>query len=221
MVVLRPHFAVLLVMLSSWGCHFEPAITGMGYQACETTENCEAGGFVCLKGFCVPDCQGAYPVAWLEPAKDGDKASVECSAEESCQINHEAMPSRLDVALPPGNFIEMGPEKTGPKTFIPDPGCGRVVLRFSVLAPDMDESQGLELSVVIRGQDATGVLPDNLLLRKVVEGEDIDPQFRENTQFYVVNTAIFEWPIRLRLVPIASNTVAYFAIRDFEISCCE
>ena len=221
MVFLRIHLAVIMAALFLTGCKFDPAVYGLGYQSCDTTENCEAGGFVCLKGFCVPDCQETYPVAWLEPAKDGDKASWECSAEENCHLNHEVRPSRLDVALPPGNFIEMGPQKIDSKTFIPDPGCGRVVLHFSVLAPDMDVPQGLELSVVIRGKVATGVLPDNLVLRKVVEGEDIDPQFRENTRFYLVNTSIFEWPIRLRLVPIANNTTAFFWIRDFEISCCE
>jgi hypothetical protein len=36
-----------------------------------------------------------------------------------------------------------------------------------------------------------------------------------------VDTRIFAWPVRLRLVPIASNTTAYFAIRGFEMSCCQ
>ncbi len=214
MVFLRIPLAVLVAAVLLGGCKFDPAVYGLGYQECDTTADCDAGGLVCLKGFCVPDCDNLYTVSRLGPdsADDvGEHFTWICPGGR-CEVTAE----HLDVELPPGTFLEMGSDKS--KDQLGD--CDRVVIRFSVLAPEMD-SQGRELSVVIRGGNATGVIPETLTLTLVAGEERLARQFRENTQFYVVDAAIFGWPVRLRLVPVASNTTAYLWIRDFEMSCCE
>jgi hypothetical protein len=66
-------------------------------------------------------------------------------------------------------------------------------------------------------RDQNGII----FLTKFNPEEDVYKQFSENTYFYVVDTGIFPWPVQLRLVPIANNTTAFFAIRDFEMSCCD
>jgi hypothetical protein len=220
MVLLRIHLAVALAALLLSGCKFDPAVYGLGYQKCDTTAKCAGGGLVCLKGLCVPDCQGAYTVAWLEPGSvddTGDGFEAICSGGE-CGISvfeEEGLKMPfLDVTLPFGAFLDLGSEKEDVDE------CSRVVFRFSVLAPAEGENQGLELSVVIRGNEATGLVPDVLQLRRYVPENDIYKQFLEQTYFYVVDTSIFAWPVRLRLVPIASNSIVYFGIRDFEMSCC-
>jgi len=218
MVLLRIPLAVTLAALLLSGCKFDPAVYGLGYQPCDTTADCDAGGLVCLKGLCVPDCQGAYTVAWLEPGSvddTGDEFDKTCPGGE-CEVldNQELDVKYLDVALPPGTFLDLFSTKSSVED------CKRVVIRFSILAPDTGEPQGLELSVVIRGKDATGLVPGVLALTKHNKEEDIYKQFLQHTHFYVVDTEIFPWPVRLRLVPIANNTTAFFAIRDFEMSCC-
>jgi hypothetical protein len=213
MVFLRARLAVLAAALLFSGCRFDPAVDGLGYQECDTTDECMAGGMVCLKGFCVPDCDSVYTVSRLGPdSKDdaGEHFTWMCPGGR-CEITGEY----LDVELPPGTFLEMGSDKVEDQLG----DCDRVVIRFSILAPQMD-SQGRELSVVIRGRDATGVIPGTFTLEKIVEEQDLGLQFREQTQFYVVDVVIFGWPVRLRLVPIANNTTAFFWIRDFEMSCC-
>ncbi|MFC1654971.1 hypothetical protein ACFL2F_04110 [Myxococcota bacterium] len=222
MVLLRVHLAVALAALLLSGCKFDPAVYGLGYQPCDTTDDCRAGGLVCLKGLCVPDCGEAYTVAWLEPESMDDigyEFTMMCPSGECEMIAGEEFdPAYLGAALPPSTFLDLG--STKPKV----EGCDRVVIRFSILAPETGEPQGLELSVVIRGLNATGVVPRDqdgiITLSKFNQEEDVYKQFRENTYFYVVDTVIFEWPVRLRLVPIANNTVAFFGIRDFEMSCC-
>jgi len=101
--------------------------------------------------------------------------------------------------------------------------CNVVVIRFSILVPK-EKVQGRELSVVIRGPNATGVVHEEeggvISLQLFEPDEDLDERFREETHFYVVSQEIFGWPVGLRLVPIANNTTAYFWIRDFEMSCC-
>jgi hypothetical protein len=215
-VFLRIHPAIVLAALLFWGCQFDPAVTGLGYQPCDTTDACTSGGMVCLKGLCVPDCSGAYTVARIEPESQddiGDHFKMICPGG-LCEIAEEY----LYGELLPGTFIELGSTKKEEEV----EGCSRVVIRLSILAPDMaPEPQGRELSVVVRGVDATGVIPDTLTLQKVDPEGNIVRQFLENTRFYVVDTGIFAWPVRLRLVPIASNTTAYFAIRGFEMSCCQ
>ena len=221
MVFLRLNLAVALAALLLSGCKFDPAVYGLGYQKCDTTADCTAGGMVCLKGLCVPDCQGAYTVAWLEPGyvdDVGDEFEMVCPGGE-CGISifegeGLEMPF-LDVALPFGSFLDLGSKKKSVDE------CSRVVFRLSVLAPTEGENQGLELSVVVRGQEATGLVPGILSLKKYDQERDIYKQFLEQTHFYVVDTSIFAWPVKLRLVPIASNTIVYFGIRDFEMSCCD
>jgi len=218
MVLLRLHLAVALAALLLSGCKFDPAVYGLGYQPCDTTDDCTAGGLVCLKGLCVPDCQGADTVAWLEP-ETRETVDWICPGAE-CDVfdNLEVGVKYLDVALPPGTFLDLFSQKDSVDN------CSRVVIRFSILAPDTGEPQGLELSVVIRGLDATGVVHRDqngiITLSKFNKDADVYRQFNENTYFYVVDTSIFPWPVRLRLVPIANNTTAFFAIRDFEMSCC-
>jgi hypothetical protein len=215
MVFLRIHLAVILAALLLSGCKFEPAVYGLGYQECDTTADCNAGGMVCLKGLCVPDCQGAYTVAWLEPETretvDWICPGAECGVEEDLDLGIKF----FGAALPPGTFLDLFSQKDSVEP------CNRVVIRFSILAPDEEGPQGLELSVVIRSKEATGLVPGVLSLTKYDVEEDIYKQFREHTHFYVVDTDIFAWPVRLRLVPIASNTTAFFGIRDFEMSCCD
>jgi hypothetical protein len=224
MVLLRLHLAVTLAALLLSGCKFDPAVYGLGYQPCDTTSDCTAGGLVCLKGLCVPDCQGAYTVAWLEPESIDDigyEFAKICPGGE-CEVvvlkDDEIELAFLDVALPPGTFLDLGSKKGE----VHD--CSRVVVRFSILAPDMDpEPQGRDLSVVIRGEGATGVVPrdqNGIIILQKDDGRDPYEQFREYTYFYVIDTNIFPWPVRLRLVPVANNTTAFFAIRDFEMSCC-
>lgn len=218
MVFLRVHLAVVLTALCFWGCKFDPAVYGLGYQFCDTTSDCDPGGMVCLKGLCVPDCDGTYTVARLGPESEddaGDYFNKICPGGE-CVVTAEW----LDVVLPPGTFIELGSTKKQNEVT----GCNRVVIRLSILAPEMD-SQGRELSVVVRGLEATGVIPQDqggvIELEKFNPEDDLDNRFLVHTHFYVVDTGIFEWPVRLRLVPIANNTTAFFWIRDFEMSCCE
>ena len=225
MVLLRLHLAVALIALLLSGCKFDPAVYGLGYQPCDTTADCIAGGLVCLKGLCVPDCQNAYTVAWLEPESFddiGDEFAKICPGGE-CEVSvleeHEPGLAFLDVALPPGTFIDLGSAKSKVD------GCNRVVFRFSILAPDLDpEPQGRDLSVVIRGEGATGVVPrdqNGIIILQKDDGRDLYKQFSENTYFYVVDTSIFPWPVRLRLVPVVSTATTFFAIRDFEMSCCD
>jgi hypothetical protein len=219
MVFLRIHLAVFLAALFWSGCKFNPAVTGLGYQTCDTTADCKSGGLVCLRGLCVPDCNGIYTVARLVPEHEGDAGEYFkkiCPGGE-CAVKKEF----LSVELPPGTFLELGSTKNQDDV----KGCNRVVIRFSILAPDLHpEPPGRELSVVIRGAEATGVVPEDqdgkILLEKAIEEEDLKKQFRENTYFYVVDTAIFEWPVRLRLVPIAGDKTAFW-VRGFELSCCE
>ena len=214
MVLLRIHLAVALAALLFSGCKFDPAVYGLGYQPCDTTADCDAGGLVCLKGLCVPDCSGAFTVAWLEPETRQEVEWICPGAECGVFDNPDLGLQYLDVALFPGTFLDVFSKKPTVDN------CGRVVIRFSILAPDTGEPQGLELSVVIRGEGATGLVPGLIQLTKFNQEEDVYKQFRENTYFYVVDTSIFAWPVRLRLVPFASNTVAFFWIRDFEMSCC-
>lgn len=218
MVFLRIHLAVFLAALFWSGCKFDPAVIGLGYRTCGTTADCKSGGLVCLKGLCVPDCNGTYTVARLGPEHEDDAGEYfeKICPGGKCAVNQDF----LSVELPPGTFLELGSTKNrdGVK------GCNRVVIRLSTLAPDTGESQGLDLSVVIRGAETTGVVPRDqdgiIALKKFRQAEDLDKRFWENTYFYVVDTAIFEWPVRLRLVPIASETT-FFWVRAFEISCCE
>jgi len=214
MVILRLLLAVALAALLLSGCKFDPAVYGLGYQPCDTTADCDAGGMVCLKGLCVPDCQGAYTVAWLEPESEETVGWICPGARCNVLDNQELGVKYLDVALPPGTFLDLFSEKSSVEY------CSRVVIRFSILAPDTGEPQGLELSVVIRGREATGLVPGVLTLTKHKKEEDVYRQFLQNTYFYVVDTDIFAWPVSLRLVPIANNTTAFFWIRDFEMSCC-
>jgi len=218
MVFLRVHLAVFMAALFLSGCKFDPAVYGLGYQTCTTTAGCNTGGMVCLKGLCVPDCDGAYTVARLGPEYEDDEGD---DFNKICPGGEYAVTEEfLDVVLPPGTFLELGSTKKQEEV----EGCNRVVIRFSILAPKMD-SQGRELSVVVRGLDATGVVPKDqggvIGLEIFNQEDDLDNRFLVRTHFYVVDTGIFEWPVRLRLVPTANNTVAYFWIRDFEMSCCE
>jgi hypothetical protein len=222
MVLLRLHLAVTLAALVLSGCKFDPAVYGLGYQSCDTTAECDAGGMVCLKGLCVPDCQDAHTVAWFEPESLDDigyQFYKLCPGGE-CDVfvfdDNGVELTFLDVALPPRTFLDLGSTKK--KEEVGD--CNKVVFRFSILAPDEDGPQGRDISVVIRGREATGVVPEVLVPELYVEGEDFFKQYRENTHFYVVDTAIFDWPVRLRLVPIVSTATTFFGIRDFEMSCC-
>jgi hypothetical protein len=217
MVLLKLHLAVALVALLLSGCKFDPAVYGLGYQKCDSTAECIGGGLVCLKGLCVPDCQGAYTVARLGPDSEDDTGDY---FKKLCPgALCETSPEYLDVELPPGTFLDMGSMKT--KEELGD--CNVVVIRFSILVPK-EKVQGRELSVVIRGPNATGVVHEEeggvISLQLFEPDEDLDERFREETHFYVVSQEIFGWPVGLRLVPIANNTTAYFWIRDFEMSCC-
>jgi hypothetical protein len=159
-------------------------------------------------------------VAWFEPESiddDGYEFMKICPGGE-CEVfaheDDEFIFPYLDVALPPGTFLDLGSKKEKVE------GCNRVVFRFSILAPDEGGSQGRDLSVVIRGTGATGLVPDVLILNLHENERDIFEQYLENTYFYVVDTSIFEWPVSLRLVPVVSTANTFFGIRDFEMSCC-
>ena len=159
-------------------------------------------------------------MAWLGPEYEDDAGDY---FEKICPGGEYAVTEEfLNVVLPPGTFLELGSTKKKEEV----EGCNRVVIRLSILAPDLDpEPQGRELSVVIRGAEATGVIPRNqggiIELEIFNPEENLNNRFQVRTHFYVVDTGIFEWPVRLRLVPIANNTTAFFWIRDFEMSCCE
>ncbi len=195
-----PATAALMIMLGS--CEFHPNLKDIGYPACIRDSDCPSKGLVCWEGICLAECQGADPVVWIK-LDAADIGEYTCPGLATCEKL-----DRLKVQLPPGSYIEMGPERGQV-----DPACELLLARFT-LVPMRGVDQA-KLSVMILGlddqdQEVMGVVPTPIDLGR----EHLD-------RAYVINPETFAWPVRVRLVASESDVVAHFEIEEYRLLCCE
>jgi hypothetical protein len=211
--------------LSLPGCTYNPAVNALGYLSCSATKPCP-GGFVCIENICAPDCQGLHDIAWVEPGPE-DLGHWSCSKSAVCEqktTEDDDWPARIQASLLPEDFIELGPD---PGVGYDVSACRRLVLRLSVLP--LGPSIGRKISVVIHGYQQglpiVGVDQEIVLAETEPQGDydSVKNAFRQHTAFFVVSTATFGWPIRVRLFPVREPNVpdiVTFAVRDFKMYCC-
>jgi len=202
------------------GCRFSPETGDNGYQRCDVEPGCP-GGFACLDGLCVPDCQALDQIAFVGPSEE-DYGQWICSVGAECEVRglSDDGPARVEAVLSSGDFVELGPDE-----FAPYPGaCIRLLVQVAFLAEQA--SEGRELTVLLIGnkewQPVWGVGKD-ITLTSPVAGGDVEREFRKNTVFLMVNMENFGWPIRIRILPSDAEDIRSsltFAVRDFRMYCC-
>jgi len=214
------------VVLSSPGCSYNPGVSALGYLSCSAGEPCP-GGFVCIENICAPDCQGLQDIFWVEPGPE-DLGLWSCSKSAACEQKtpeDDDWPARIEASLAPMDFLELGPD---PSVGYDGSACRRFVLRFSVLP--LGPSVGRKISVVIHGWQqglpVVGVDQEIELAENEPQGDynSVKNAFRRHTAFFVVSSATFGWPIRVRLFPVGEPNapdIVTFAVRDFKMYCCE